>query len=67
MKRRHFLKTAGMTTTAAMVPGVAYSASEEQKSNSLILNTDPLKNGIMTYTIARDWSIDTIIRNLTDN
>lgn len=55
-----------MTTTAAMVPGVAYSASEEQKSNSLILNTDPLKTGIMTYTIARDWSIDTIIMNLTE-
>ena len=66
MKRRDFLKTAGMTTTAAMVPVVAFSASEEQKRNSLILNPDPLKIGIMTYTIAMDWSIDTIIRNLTE-
>jgi len=29
-------------------------------------NTNPLKIGIMTYTIAKDWNIETIIRNLTE-
>ena len=66
MKRRDFIKTTSLTTTAAMVPIAAHAALEEQKRNPFILNADPLKIGIMTYTIAKDWSIDTIIRNLTE-
>jgi len=66
MKRRNFIKTAAMTTTAAIVPIAAQSAVDQQKSKPFVLNTKPLKIGIMTYTIAKDWSIDTIIKNLTE-
>ena len=66
MKRRNFLKTAALSTTAAMVPFAASTAAEQQKSKPVVLNTNPLKIGVMTYTIAKDWDIETIIKNLTE-
>ena len=30
------------------------------------LNKNPLKIGVMTYTIAKDWDIETIIKNLSE-
>ena len=66
MERRNFIKTAALTTTAAVLPLAAQSAAVQLKSKPFVLNTKPLKIGIMTYTIAQDWDIDTIIKNLTE-
>jgi sugar phosphate isomerase/epimerase len=63
--RRNFLQTAAITATAAVIPGIS-SASEPKKSDLISLNQDPLKIGIMTYNIAKDWDIETIIKNCTE-
>lgn len=64
MKRRNFVKTAALTTSAVMIP-FAGKPAEVQKAKP-VLNTKPLKIGVMTYTIAKDWDIETIIKNLTE-
>ena len=66
MERRNFIKTAAFSATAAMVPLAAHSAVVQQKSKPIVINTNPLKIGIMTYTIAQNWDIETIIKNLTE-
>jgi sugar phosphate isomerase/epimerase len=66
MKRRNFIKTAALTTTAAIVPMGVKSAIDQNKSKPVTLNPNPLKIGVMTYTIAKDWDIETIIKNLTE-
>jgi sugar phosphate isomerase/epimerase len=66
MERRNFIKTAALSTTAAMVPLAAQSSAEKQKSKPFIPNPTPLKIGVMTYTLAKDWDIETIIKNLTE-
>jgi sugar phosphate isomerase/epimerase len=66
MKRRNFLKTAALSTTAAMIPFGARSEILSEQKKPVALNTNPLKIGIMTYTIAKDWDIETIIKNLTE-
>lgn len=65
MKRRNFLKTSAFATTAAFIPITTHSATSVQKK-SLSLNPNPLKIGIMTYTIAQNWNIETIIKNLSE-
>jgi sugar phosphate isomerase/epimerase len=65
MKRRNFLKTSALATTATILPITAQSATGVQKS-PFSLNQNPLKIGIMTYTIAQNWSIETIIKNLSE-
>ncbi len=66
MKRRNFIKTAALTTSAAIVPISAQSAISAIRKPPTELNPNPLKIGIMTYTLAKDWDIDTIIKNLTE-
>ncbi len=66
MKRRNFLKTTALSTTAVMMPLVAQSEISNKKSKQVVLNPDPLKIGVMTYTLAKDWDIETIIKNLTE-
>jgi len=67
MERRNFIKAAALSTTAAMVPVAVRPADEQQqKSSPFVLNRNPLKIGVMTYTIAKDWDIETIIKNLTE-
>lgn len=61
--RRKFLQTAAVSTSAAMLPGLASAA--EKKESAPALNKKPLKLGLMSYTTAKDWDIDTIIKNLT--
>ncbi len=63
--RRNFLQTAAISATAAMIPGIS-EASESEKKGLISLNKDPLKIGIMTYNIAKDWDIETIIKNCTE-
>ena len=66
MKRGNFIKTAVLSTTASMFPMVAKSVTDSQQGSLSILNPSPLKIGVMTYTIAKDWDIETIIKNLTE-
>ncbi|MCE5347579.1 MAG: sugar phosphate isomerase/epimerase [Bacteroidales bacterium] len=66
MERRNFIKTAALSTTAAMIPLSAHSETDKKKIKPALLNPNPLKIGVMTYTMAKDWDIETIIRNLTE-
>jgi sugar phosphate isomerase/epimerase len=64
--RRNFIRTAALTGTALAMPGKLSSASPSLKDNSIKLNDNPLKLGVMTYTLAKEWDIDTIIKNLSE-
>ena len=66
MKRRNFIKTAALSSTAAAIPVAAYSEANQGKVKPFRLNTNPLKIGVMTFTLAKDWDIETIIKNLTE-
>ena len=66
MKRRNFVKAAALSSTAMIMPLAAGSASGVKKSKPVVLNPNPLKIGVMTYTIAKDWDIETVIKNLTE-
>lgn len=62
--RRKFLQTAAVSTSAVMLPGIA--SASQKKDSAPALNKTPLKLGLMSYTTAKDWDIDTIIKNLTE-
>jgi len=66
--RRNFLRTTAVTAAAALVvPGCAGGvATAPAKDEGSTLNLNPLKLGIMSYTIAKDWDIETVIKNLTE-
>jgi len=64
--RRNFLKTTALTGTAAIVPGCIKSTAPTEETGDFKLNTNPLKLGVMTYTLASKWDIDTIIKNLME-
>ena len=64
--RRIFLQTAAVSATAAMIPGIAGAFETEKESSTLSLNKNPLKIGTMTYNLAKDWDIETIIKNCTE-
>lgn len=66
MKRGKFIKTAVLSTTASLLPIIAKSEANTRQKLSFALNPSPLKIGVMTYTIAKDWDIGTIIKNLTE-
>jgi len=59
--RRNFLKTAAITASAALLYECGQKPSGESPSPK-----DALHLGVMTYTLARDWDIETIIKNLTE-
>jgi len=64
--RRNFIRTAALSGTAIAIPGKLSGASPSYKVDSFELNENPLKLGVMTYTLAREWDIDTIIKNLSE-
>jgi sugar phosphate isomerase/epimerase len=64
LPRRTFLRNAAVTGTAVFIPGGVSYASRSLTDDSFKLNISPLKLGVMTYNIAKDWDIDTIIGNL---
>ena len=66
MKRGDFIRTTALTAVAAMTPVVVKAEADYSRQKTIALNPDPLKIGIMTYTIAKDWDIETIIKNLTE-
>jgi sugar phosphate isomerase/epimerase len=64
MERRNFVKTAALSASVMMVPSIDQQGQD--KSKTISVNTNPLKIGVMTYTLAQTWDIETIIRNLTE-
>lgn len=65
--RRMFLQTSAISTSAMMFPVIDQSAVKEKiLNNSIKLNENPLKIGLMTYTLGKDWDIETIIKNCTE-
>lgn len=64
MRRKNFMKTSAMATAAALVSFKDLTESPALKK-LISKNQDPLKIGVMTYTLAQKWDIETIIKNLT--
>jgi sugar phosphate isomerase/epimerase len=60
--RRGFLKVSAMS--AAIAPFV--SAAENSKEPSFITAKPKMKLGIVTYNIAKDWDVPTIIKNCAE-
>jgi len=64
--RRQFLKTAGMTVgTASLLSRPAFAA-DAPKQPSFISGQPKMKLGIVTYNIAKDWDVATILKNCTE-
>jgi len=61
--RRQFLKAAGLTLGAAGFLSRTALAAESSKQPSFILHPSKIKLGIVTYNIAKDWDVPTIIKN----
>jgi len=64
--RRSFLQTTAISASALMVPGVSLAELPGNKKYDFELNKNPLKIGLMTYTLGKDWDIETIIKNCTE-
>lgn len=64
--RRDFLKAAGLTLGAAGFLGRSTFAAESPKPSSFILHPSKMKLGIVTYNIAKDWDVPTIIKNCAE-
>ena len=62
--RRRFLKTTGLTLGAASFLPVF--AAEPSGQPSFILRPSKMKLGIVTYNIAKDWDLATIIKNCAE-
>jgi sugar phosphate isomerase/epimerase len=64
--RREFLKAAGLTLGAAGFAGNAAFAAEAPPRPSFITHPPKMKLGTVTYNLAKDWDIPTIIKNCTE-
>jgi sugar phosphate isomerase/epimerase len=63
--RRNFLKNAALSGAVFVLPGSINAPSESpEKEKEFSLNMKPLKLGVMTYNLAKNWDIETIIKNL---
>jgi len=62
--RRNFLRTSVFSASAIVLPQACKTVGSEGQSASVELNKNPLKLGVMTYNLAKDWDIETIIKNL---
>ena len=61
MKRREFL-----TTVAAAVPALGIAGAAQTPRPTAASTRKGLKLGTVTYNIAKDWDLPTLIKNLTD-
>ena len=64
--RRNFLQTTAISASAVAFPGLAISSESGKKQAPVEQNKNPLKIGLMTYTLGKDWDIETIIKNCTE-
>src|SRR5262245_43676271 len=66
MNRRQFLKTSAVTVGGAgLLAGKVFAA--ESKSPSFIVGPSKMKLGTVTYNIAKDWDVPTIIKNCAES
>lgn len=63
--RRQFLTTAGLSLGAAGLLGKAGFAAENAQPTGFIVRAPKMKLGTVTYNIAKDWDVPTIIKNCT--
>ena len=62
--RRDFLQKAAVASaSAAMIPGISVASVKEQGIKRTAQTDPPLKLGLMTWNVGRDWDIETIIKN----
>lgn len=66
LSRKDFIKAAAITATAAVLTAYTVAAEKIEDENGFHLNPNPLKLGLMTYNIGKDWDIETIIKNCTE-
>jgi sugar phosphate isomerase/epimerase len=61
--RRSFLKTAALGGAALVIPRNATFGAEASSPKSFLVRTPRLKLGTVTYNLAQDWDVPTIIKN----
>lgn len=59
VSRRFFIKSTAVTSSAVLATGCKSGPKTE-------LNKTPLKLGLMSYNLAKDWDIETIIKNCSE-
>jgi sugar phosphate isomerase/epimerase len=64
--RRDFLKAAGLTLGAVATLGRSTFAAAPSKQPGFITHPPKMKLGIVTYNIAKDWDVSTVIKNCTE-
>lgn len=64
--RREFLKATAVTVGAAGIWRRSAIAAETSKPASSLVRSPRMKLGIVTYNIAKDWDVPTIIKNCAD-
>jgi sugar phosphate isomerase/epimerase len=66
MNRRQFLKTAALQGGAAALLGPSLLAADAKPTQSFITGKSPMHLGTVTYNLAKDWDVPTIIKNCTE-
>ena len=61
--RRNFLKAAGLGSGVLGLEYQALLAAEAVRQPSFLVRAPKMKLGTVTYNLAQDWDIDTIIKN----
>jgi|SRR6185369_5659123 sugar phosphate isomerase/epimerase len=61
--RRHFLKSASLSAGAIGILNGAIHAAEPASPPSFLTRTPTMKLGTVTYNLAQDWDVPTIIKN----
>lgn len=66
VNRRKFLQTTGLTLGTAGWLGSSAYAADNAKAPNFVRGPAKMKLGIVTYNIAKDWDVPTIIKNCTE-
>jgi sugar phosphate isomerase/epimerase len=61
--RRSFLKAVAVVTAGAILPGSESSAAETAAPKTFLVRAPRMKLGTVTYNLAQDWDVPTIIKN----
>lgn len=61
--RRNFLKSAGLTLSALTLAQTSGWTAAQQRGPNFVTRPPTMKLGLVTYNIAQDWDVDTIIKN----
>jgi sugar phosphate isomerase/epimerase len=61
--RRQFLTTAGLAVGAVGLPTLDADAAEGTRGSSFLRGRSGMHLGLVTYNLAQDWDIPTIIKN----